>query len=491
MPAVAEAHLRPAVEWPISRLLTLPVEIVIWIFRHVEFRDLKRLRLSCKFLCLLAEPILFHTIVVVPHLDSLQALVSLSEHPTIRTCVQIVFYDNRWGNFASWLSASPGEHGMCGQTAPPTASMPVAPTFALLEQLSCGALTKESIDVEIAYLSRAFSMLPSLSGFGCLEPSVSGVQNSEPVPNFYARFLEMGRFEGPRWDRVGYQAPLQGSWGLFSLFSAMFATRVSVPDLRIDDVAWNDMFQSSHRLRMLRAVLRPIRRLKISTQVDSRGGDLGGDMPRTGSIMACVPSLEDLDLEFRPGPADPGVLGAHWDGHDVELSHMPRPPLAELLPKETYFPCLTRLTLSGFRVEETDLISLLTRHAETLSTLRLGLGHLSPDADSGAEACWVRVIRRLQSDLHLKKMRFSRYLGNDASQSWGISEFRRYSRPGCLKERIEKFVVQGGTCPLEQVAVGWEPDEPKESHSYFVGDDSWWMNRVRLEPAPDGDESDD
>jgi hypothetical protein len=91
--------------------------------------------------------------------------------------------------------------------------------------------------------------------------------------------------------------------------------------------------------------------------------------------------------------------------------------VSEMFPKQTYLPRLDRLGLFGFRGEETHLVSFLGRHARTLFVLQLGNARLISDACSGAQPCWVRVIRWLQTDLNLKEMRFATLLANGDSQS--------------------------------------------------------------------------
>jgi hypothetical protein len=147
--------------------------------------------------------------------------------------------------------------------------------------------------------------------------------------------------------------------------------------------------------------------------------------------------------------------------------------VSEMFPKQTYFPRLDRLSLFGFRGEETHLVSFLGRHARTLSVLRLGNARLISDACSEVQPCWVRVIRRLQTDLELKEMRFATLLANGDSQRWKISDLREYSGPDYLKAQVEHFVVHGGTCPLDDVAVGARQDWERKSRDHFHGDDSW------------------
>jgi hypothetical protein len=245
---------------------------------------------------------------------------------------------------------------------------------------------------------------------------------------------------------------------------------MSVLDLRIDDVAWDVMFLSSHRLELFRAVLAPVQRLKLSTVVDF-AADARRDILNFESIMTCFSCLEDLDLEFWPGSVDAPRGQWTWDG--ANIPNVSPLPFLGLLPKGTRFPHLARLSLFSFCVEEADLVSFLRQHAKTLSVLRLGEGNLVRDADTGVASCWVRVIRRLQAGLHLKEMRFSGYLGNYGSQNWDIIEFGMYTEPGCLKERVENFVVHGGTCPLEDAAVCVRQSQARKSSALFNGDHSW------------------
>lgn len=183
--------------------------------------------------------------------------------------------------------------------------------------------------------------------------------------------------------------------------------------------------------------------------------------------MSC---LQDLELNFHYSEFSPPM---RWGLGFGEYLEMPRSSVSEIFPKQTYFPRLVRLSLFGFRSEETHLFSFLGRHARTLSALQLGNATLISDACSGAQPCWVRVIRRLQADLDLKETRFAALLANGGSQRWKISDLGEYSGPDYLKAQVEHFVVHGGTCPLEDVAVGARQDEERKSRGPFRGDGSW------------------
>jgi hypothetical protein len=188
-------------------------------------------------------------------------------------------------------------------------------------------------------------------------------------------------------------------------------------------------------------------------------------IPHAGSVVASMSCLQDLELNFPYSEFSPPRRWSLGFGEDLE---MPQSSVSEKLPKQTYFPRLGRLSLFGFCSEETYLLSFLGGHARTLSVLQLGNATLISDACSGVQPCWMQVILRLQADLDLKEMRFATLLANGGSQRWETSGLREYSGPDCLKAQVEHFVVHGGTCPLENVAVGVRQDGVRKSPGLFT-----------------------
>jgi hypothetical protein len=121
--------------------------------------------------------------------------------------VQRLIYDNRWGNSASWLwDPYSQDYGMLDWYGNPIVRKKDPQVSGLLDQLSREALTKDSVDVKIAYLSRALSMLPSLSSLWCQEPDLCFRRDSTRI--FYARVPTKGQFDAPRWDNLGYAEQL-------------------------------------------------------------------------------------------------------------------------------------------------------------------------------------------------------------------------------------------------------------------------------------------
>jgi hypothetical protein len=81
-----------------------------------------------------------------------------------------------------------------------------------LDQLSRKALTTDSIDVEIAYLSRALSMLPSLSSLWLPGTRLCSRRDRTCIPSFYAHALTKGQFDTPCRNNLGFAEQPHGSW---------------------------------------------------------------------------------------------------------------------------------------------------------------------------------------------------------------------------------------------------------------------------------------
>ena len=77
-------------------MLSLPSEIITAILQNADSRkDLKHIRLSCKCLAGIAVELLFREVTVVPHVDSFEQLLKLSEHALLRRHVKRLAYDTR------------------------------------------------------------------------------------------------------------------------------------------------------------------------------------------------------------------------------------------------------------------------------------------------------------------------------------------------------------------------------------------------------------
>ncbi|KIW52695.1 hypothetical protein PV05_08320 [Exophiala xenobiotica] len=73
----------------------LPNEILQTIVRHLEsLRDVKNVRLANKTFAMMAEPILFYRVELVPYVDCLEGFAQTMENnPTIARHVRILLYE--------------------------------------------------------------------------------------------------------------------------------------------------------------------------------------------------------------------------------------------------------------------------------------------------------------------------------------------------------------------------------------------------------------
>ena len=213
---------------------------------------------------------------------------------------------------------------------------------------------------------------------------------------------------------------------------------------------------------------------------------------------------------------------------------------AYLFNAKCHYPGLNKLHIGAYWTYEHDLLDYLKRASSSLRSLSLehiGLVAMREDLlpiinmnvmvtyppwTEPPSACWVKIIKFLQSDMDLEHVSFrgtlvskdQKFVCRDqesAHQDWvnsfdkvsdrgqlrsvlnSIPDFARtnivgwtegddgkmhcrfYDQDNCLKSRIERFIVDGGDCPLDNVAVGVELDEEglESRFSLGTGDYSW------------------
>lgn len=154
--------------------------------------------------------------------------------------------------------------------------------------------------------------------------------------------------------------------------------------------------------------------------------------------------------------------------------------LSELFGAGAHWPNLKRLKLQALGATDISLKKLLTTHAASLRSLELAHIILEQYQQDGEErrGSWVEIIPFLQTSLRLDTVRLGGYLRNgwdekwilrdpDESYHWLPEAKQPPERGSCLKHRVERFVVEGGPCPLLM------PHEAAERDCVGFGDESW------------------
>jgi hypothetical protein len=449
-----------------SGVPSLPPEILWLIFSHLPLCDLKNIRLCSGSTKCIVEPNLFRDVVVVPHKESFESLVCLSEHSTLRHHVRKITYDNRWGDVALHLSLDVKEN------------LDDESLKNALAALARGTICKGDTQDEIAYLSQALSSLPSLTSLWILECRAPN-HDLDPLPTFYRRACELA---GGDYDRLKtlirhpYSKELAG--GAPSALSALYATKTQVGDILVDPFDC-ELCRDESLVECMLFAFSSVRSLNLSFL---RNALLLENHPisKLASILCNLRHVEYLHLDLEGAFAGGFCMGTDDVLHQKRVAIDSRSSLAQLLPSPVHFPSLKSLILCGLFATENELVDFLEQHSSTLSYLCLNGAMLAKPKGSDAVPCWVRTLKRVQTCLNLNKMCLERYLQNGSTQDWWVEDA---GRPDSIKARMEDFIVHGGECPLENATA----ESPQSA--YFLGDDSWYNEGI--ESVYDDDDEDE
>jgi hypothetical protein len=301
-------------------------------------------------------------------------------------------------------------------------------------------------DVEVAYLSRAFRLLPALSSlrFRAVGTSKALPPASNEMPSYYIR--QLGR-SGPviRKD-VCWVVRAARTNSPTVAWLAVFGAGICLKEVQADGLVRSSIFPEDRRFDSIRLAFRSLQHLKLSFSApELRNGHTKVD--GLYYLLSELLALESLDL-CGLGPAE----NPRYEPCFNEYLN-----LGKILEWTFHYPRLARLSLQGFYAMENEITFLMETNAASLESLWLAniiLIKIFEDKDlfgvSEAVPCWVEVIYGLQANLKLKHMEFDAYLSNRENQNWCINNDDGLNS---LIARVESFVVNGGECPLDHCAV--------------------------------------
>lgn len=172
-------------------------------------------------------------------------------------------------------------------------------------------------------------------------------------------------------------------------------------------------------------------------------------------------------------------------------------------PRLSWSNKLRELRLIQLRCTSDELQNVLRHCSNTLYYLELRTMVLLSAERHRDRACMVQLLRFFSEKLSLKGFISGGVWTNGGMQHWDIDgEQTLVSAPGCLRSKVHKFVVGGGECPLDHVAIrpkwydlGKEDKRRRPPRQYhfpkYSGDASWRMSYYYQERALDRTESDD
>ena len=290
------------------------------------------------------------------------------------------------------------------------------------------------------------------------EPNWPGIKVKLPGPiaqeNLWDAYTEAGIDLYP--DQFG------------DLVRAVYASGVSLQRLDGSGISWRCFEDYSDSLaRILQGVnnfslefVRVDDASKEESQLADGAPQKRGDL--LGEALNGAPGLQTLEISFHGR----GTLSIQS---------------FQCLPLRMHWPSLKRLKLEAIVTSQLALMNLLSRHARTLKSLELG--HILLDwreaRDGTCAGSWTSMIRFPHQELSLTDVSLHGDLSNGFDEFWEGSTERWHPDSlaqlppleETLKFKIERYIVEGGVCPLDNPDDGDE--DAREEFGYAIEDYSW------------------
>lgn len=248
--------------------------------------------------------------------------------------------------------------------------------------------------------------------------------------------------------------------------------------------------------------------------------EAGGYFPNTWvvanlqTLLRAVGNLEELTLANR-GCDDTQLCGLDLMENDIGTTcssmFQPRPGEHDPLPlpaQLVWSPRLRHLDLHGIILSAKEFKNVLKPCCETLEFFSFANIMLMPEDFSVVRskeiprACWVSMLKWMQRHLKtLQSINIHGRLTNGGMQHWWVAPTS--TAEGSLKMRMYSFMLQGGPCPLDHLAIKsgdfdlekktWNEAVPELLDTLeYGGDETWateYYDESDIEPALDDNDA--
>jgi len=436
--------------------LPFPSEIVLRILEYSTGAELKIVRLVSKALKSFAEPLLFQTFYLFPHRRSFDQLLALSETPLIRQYVRKLCYDLRWSPILERiLQRMKSVYTSRLSTEEKNQAIEAAKNNYL------GDLTlssSRSYEVELMLLCDAFPNLTSLEAIQVIENSFEPYDHSLDIadlPYFYAKLRRETCGAVPEMDLEPGRYLLRGRTS--SGRQVLLASRKLHNPLKSFEninTVWQMLLrdfslQNHHHLIMpsLKDLERVVLRQDGETIYYQASHIESLDV--LSEILWKAKALVDLQVHFGLMSGRPKVR----EGAETLLGGLQEKSSTWTMIKSQHWATgLVHLDLTTITCLEEEMESLLTACAPTLRHLALGNIYLLRDMPKPRFPCFVRVLKFMQAGMNLVSLRLHGVISNGGNQNWRVTAAEKEEEDSLLT-KVCRFVIEGGDCPLEAVAV--------------------------------------
>lgn len=505
-------------------LQTLPPEILDFVLNHLQRGDLKATRQTSKALCSFSTPRLFDSFTLYPHERSFERLSKIAESP-LRHWVRRLEYDTRFRGITERIVRCL-QSVWSGDILPAEKKKSIDHAKALDGQKIRAELPMDNL----MQLSRLEHSLPQLSNLkhvvvhdhGGPEPGAGGCAS---IPSFYNELIHETCGKDPHVCLPrGWAEGLCHGVATYTSAVLIAAKRLSQPleNLELKGLSWMLFLELGDWRKYETVFAEVMGRVKV-LEFSTQGAELPADtrcLHNLQIMLKAATNLEQLTLGLR-NMYDIALTGPDMVDEDTGepvyslfKAHVDEYNPVKLPVRLIWSSQLRKLSVTGMICTVKEAKEVLKACAATLQDLHLEHVVLLPEMRDtlletrhSPRACFVALFRWIQHRLHLKSVSFTGRLTNGGMQCWFVPP-ETIGVEGLLREKVEKWIITGGVCPLEHVAITpGEFDVHKKTREStlddlqraryrgeeYTGDPSWQMEywAVETDYESEEDEMDD
>ena len=441
---MASTTLRDAGAMPV------PQEILQLVCKNLDRPDLKNVRLARRELNDAAEIQLFRYIYLRRNMDSFCRLRMIASSPHLAGLVKGINYSNQLiqgpeehVDFDTWRRKYFGQGFSPLKYQIPSDDLSKSCATADLQRSYsswCAHLHSQRLmqnyDTEEKDLEDAFSRLSQLEEM-YLGPLFSQAPGSvrRVTPEYCCSLGRELMVQPNHSSGVNYHIQQ-----FTSMVTAAFKSNKKLKVIEARNLRWKTFQQQDEVLAIMHANMTYCEHFKW--RPTRWNENVNGDV-QIGSMMRNAPRLRTVELDFRSERSR-----AHTYMYD----------LSRILVDHYHWPSLNRVRLHGFRVSDLHLRGFLAAHSTSLTSLDLGELILTPYEWKGKprHSSWIRFIIFLRESLNLRNMCFRHFLISEGDENFFVGDaddthrivIKRNEGDLTIKERVERYVVEGGEFPL-------------------------------------------
>lgn len=446
-----------------TQFITLPLELLHSVLDFITKRELKSLRQTNKFLHKLSTPLLFECFNVYPHKRSFQYLINAAESPHIGPLIRYLRFDAGYLGLTDMIIRR--LQNVYTATLTEEEKNSIMEHARHLHKQSLQADSRPDEIIATINFGKAFSHLSNLETIQLLDACESDFHaESTKLPSFYEQLAKetCGRSEHTRLERGMVGSAYSRNTYVRALLMAMHELKSPLRKIELRRIQWTYLLQQGELDKHMDIWSPSFAKLK-SLELATAGEYMPSVLNSLANLQALLRpaiNLEELSITFRT------VFEARYSGRDMKdietdtvcqsvFQPIPRRTGSrdQLEPvKLTWSSKLCKLRLEGLVCTMKEIKSILKQSASTLRRLELRDFVLMPDTLPGNRACLVALFKWMQKHLQLEEILLRGFLTNGGMQAWFLGTGRDREQQGLLAQ-VQKFILKGGTDPLEHVAI--------------------------------------